>query len=219
MPVLPSNSKSTQADPTLLLEVLSAVDHDSRVTQRSLSSELGIALGLANAVLKRCVRKGLIKIRTAPLNRYAYYLTPSGLQEKSRLTAEYLRISFDLFRDARAQYADLFEALGARGANRVALLGASELAEAAILSAHGTPIRILAIVDGALAAPSHLGVPAVASIEAVPSDIEALIVCDMRDPTGAFARALDAAQARGVDASRVVAPALLRVRRSAKGAP
>ena len=83
-----SASKIDRESPELLLGVLSAVEHDSNVTQRNMSSQLGIALGLANAVLKRCVRKGLIKISTAPLNRYAYYLTPTGFSEKARLTAE-----------------------------------------------------------------------------------------------------------------------------------
>ena len=93
-------TKPTRDDAALVLGVLSAVEQDSAVTQRGLSSDLGIALGLANAVLKRCVRKGLIKIANAPLNRYAYYLTPQGMAEKGRLTVEYLRVSFDLFRDA-----------------------------------------------------------------------------------------------------------------------
>ena len=69
----------------------------------------GIALGLANAYLKRCVKKGLIKVSQAPANRYAYYLTPKGFTEKSRLTAEYLTISFNFFRDARAQCAALLD--------------------------------------------------------------------------------------------------------------
>ncbi|MBL8654262.1 MAG: winged helix-turn-helix transcriptional regulator, partial [Alphaproteobacteria bacterium] len=55
-------TKPPRDDAALVLGVLSAVEQDSAVTQRGLSSDLGIALGLANAVLKRCVRKGLIKI-------------------------------------------------------------------------------------------------------------------------------------------------------------
>ena len=43
------------------LKLLEAVHEDSRVTQRSLSSKLGIALGLTNIYLKRLVRKGYIK--------------------------------------------------------------------------------------------------------------------------------------------------------------
>ena len=50
------------------------------MTQRSMANELGIALGMANAYIKRCIRKGFIKVRQIPSNRYAYYLTPTGFR-------------------------------------------------------------------------------------------------------------------------------------------
>ena len=88
--------------------VLSAVESDAQVTQRKLSSELGIALGLANLYLKRCVRKGWIKIGQVPMRRYAYYLTPQGFTEKARLTGEYLSWNLEFFRRARRQSTELF---------------------------------------------------------------------------------------------------------------
>ena len=94
---------------TITLGVLSAIEEDDRATQRAISRDLGIALGLTNAYLKRCVKKGFIKVRHIPANRYAYYLTPQGFAEKSRLTAEYLSISFNFFRSSREQCADLFK--------------------------------------------------------------------------------------------------------------
>src|SRR5260370_23030620 len=133
-------------DPSVMLGLLSAVERDSAVTQRHLASELGIALGLANAYLKRCAKKGLIKMRQAPLNRYAYYLTPRGFAEKSRLTAEYLTISFDFFRRARHDCAALLEGCAARGWRRVALVGAGELAEIAALGAAEAGLTIVAAI-------------------------------------------------------------------------
>ncbi len=99
MPSADDPQRAAAQETEIMLEVLSAVERNSKITQRSLSRELGIALGLANAYLKRCARKGLIKVQQAPLNRYAYYLTPEGFTEKSRLTAEYLAVSSD---DARS---------------------------------------------------------------------------------------------------------------------
>ena len=88
--------------------MLNAVEENAVLTQRSLARGLGIALGLANAYLKRCVTKGYIKVTQAPANRYAYYLTPKGFAEKSRLTTQYLTNSFDFFRLARNQCDALF---------------------------------------------------------------------------------------------------------------
>src|SRR5271157_1367844 len=87
----------------IVLGLLESVERDGAQSQRKLASDLGIALGLANAYLKRCVHKGLVKVGQAPARRYAYYLTPQGFAEKSRLTATYLSHSFSFFREARAQ--------------------------------------------------------------------------------------------------------------------
>src|SRR5262245_41785569 len=81
--------------PRIMLELLDAVEQNRAQSQRLLASELGIALGLVNAYLKRCIKKGLVKVRSAPARRYAYCLTPQGFAEKSRLTVEYLSYSLD----------------------------------------------------------------------------------------------------------------------------
>jgi hypothetical protein len=204
-------TKPTRDEAALVLGVLSAVEQDSAVTQRGLSSDLGIALGLANAVLKRCVRKGLIKIANAPLNRYAYYLTPQGMAEKGRLTVEYLRVSFDLFRDARRQFSEIMNGLAERGATRVALIGVSELTEAALLSARESGVDVVCVIDPAHKLPQYLGLPAVAGFDAIPGPVDALLVCDLRDPLAAYEGAQNVAPTLGIDRSRVLAPGLLRL--------
>jgi DNA-binding MarR family transcriptional regulator len=85
----------------IMLGLLDAVEQDRVHSQRHLASELDIALGLVNAYLKRCVKKGLVKVQHAPARRYVYYLTPQGFAEKSRLTVEYLSYSFGFFRQPR----------------------------------------------------------------------------------------------------------------------
>ncbi|HEY4820142.1 MAG TPA: winged helix-turn-helix transcriptional regulator, partial [Xanthobacteraceae bacterium] len=68
-----------------MLGLLESVERGGEQSQRRLASELGVALGLVNAYLKRCVNKGLVKVSEAPARRYAYYLTPHGFTEKSLL--------------------------------------------------------------------------------------------------------------------------------------
>src|SRR5712692_3825163 len=103
--------KSVDREKTrIILGLLDSVERGGAQSQRRLASELGIALGLVNAYLKRCVRKGLVKVSQAPARRYAYYLTPQGFAEKSRLTVEYLSYSFGFFRQAKADCAALLQA-------------------------------------------------------------------------------------------------------------
>src|SRR6267143_3403460 len=83
------------------LKLLEAVEQDSRVTQRSLSTKLGIALGLTNIYLKRLVRKGYIKCVNVQSNRLTYLITPRGIAEKARLTYEFMDYSMHLYSEVR----------------------------------------------------------------------------------------------------------------------
>jgi DNA-binding MarR family transcriptional regulator len=143
------SSRTGETDPkAITLGVLSAIEVDDRATQRAISQELGIALGLTNAYLKRCVRKGFVKVRQIPANRYTYYLTPEGFAEKSRLTAEYLSISFNFFRSSREQCAGLFEVCERRRWTRVALAGYGDLAEIATLCRReDSEVEIIGIIN------------------------------------------------------------------------
>lgn len=202
----------------ILLGLLSAVERNSRITQRGLSSGLGIALGLANAYLRRCVRKGLIKMCQVPLNRYAYYLTPQGFAEKSRLTAEYLAASFDFFREARLHGTELFDHCAAQGWARALLVGAGDLAEIAILSAGETSVAVVCVVDPATAGRPCAGRPVVPDLDAAfdlagPDGIDVVVVTDLRAPQQTFER-LNADIGRfGLAPGRVLAPELLRISR------
>ena len=113
----------------ILLGVLTVVERDANTSQRGISRELDVALGLANAYLKRCVRKGLIKIKQVPRRRYAYYLTPRGFAEKSRLAGEYFSASFTFFRRARAQMSELMADCDRLNWRKIAFVGISDLAE------------------------------------------------------------------------------------------
>ena len=147
-----ANSRQpSESDPNIItLGVLSAIEEDERATQRAISEELGIALGLANAYLKRCVKKGFVKVRHIPANRYAYYLTPTGFAEKSRLTADYLSMSFNFFRSSREQCAELFDVCEEKRWTRVALAGCGDLAEIATLcQREGSGVEIIGIVNTA----------------------------------------------------------------------
>jgi len=132
---------------SLTLEILEAIEQRDNVTQRHLADRMGVALGLANSYMKRCVRKGLIKVHQAPANRFLYYLTPKGFAEKSRLTASYLSSSFDFYRRAGDSLAEAFSLCEAQNKTSVLLCGVSELAEIASLRAYEHKIEIIGVFD------------------------------------------------------------------------
>lgn len=191
-------------DERILLGLLNSVECSGERSQRRIAAELGIALGLVNAYLKRCVKKGWVKVRTAPTRRYAYYLTPHGFAEKSRLTVQYLSNSFSFFRLAKADCARVVAAAQARGFNRLVLAGKSDLAEIAILCAVERGVTIVAIVDPRGDDTQLIGVSIFKSYAEVAETFDAVIVTDLTTAPATFAAA-----ATACDANRVLAPTLL----------
>jgi DNA-binding MarR family transcriptional regulator len=193
-------------DARILLGLLESVERDGRRSQRHLAAEFGIALGLVNAYLKRCVRKGLVKVHEAPARRYTYYLTPQGFAEKSRLTVDYLSYSFSFFRRARADCMAALETAQQRGWSRVALAGASDLAEIAAICALECGITIVAIVDAQATQLQRIGTPVHRSFDEIEADFDGVLVTDLKAPEESFKAISDQ-----LGSERVVAPALLGI--------
>jgi DNA-binding MarR family transcriptional regulator len=191
----------------IVLGILESVERDGTRSQRKIASDLGIALGLVNAYLKRCVKKGLLKIGQAPAPRYAYYLTPHGFAEKSRLTVEYLSASFSFFRKAREDCASVMSVAHARGWNRAVLAGVSDLAEIAILCALEQGVSIVAVIDAKFAGDRFVGAPVVSSIADVTGGFETLVVTDLEATEISVRAVIDQ-----LGSDRVLVPTLLRIR-------
>jgi DNA-binding MarR family transcriptional regulator len=201
----------------IVLGLLSSVESDGARSQRHIAAELGIALGLVNAYLKRCIKKGLVKVSDAPARRYAYYLTPQGFAEKSRLTVQYLSNSFSFFRLAKGDCAHALNQAKAKGFSRVLLAGQSDLAEVAILCAVEAGVAIVALVDPASEVARFVGVNVFRSYDEVKEAFDAVIVTDVVHAGASY----DAAAAV-CGAERVLAPGLLGLRErsgKAEGAP
>jgi DNA-binding MarR family transcriptional regulator len=191
----------------IMLGLLDAVEQDRAHSQRHLAAELGIALGLVNAYLKRCTKKGLVKVGQAPARRYAYYLTPQGFAEKSRLTVEYLSYSFGFFRQAKTDCSELFRTSKARGVKSVLLVGQSDLAEIAALCAMEHSVHIVGLVQAGSQQERFVGLPVFPDVDAVSEAFEALLITDLKNARGTS----EVLMAR-FGFERVLVPDLLRVR-------
>ena len=129
------------------LLLLTELERDGAITQRSLSMKLGVALGLTNLYLKRLARKGYIKITTIPSHRIRYLLTPQGFTEKSRLTYLYMQYSLSHYRDMRARLREALLRATENGVKRVVIYGTGELAEMAYLSLREMNMTLVGFVD------------------------------------------------------------------------
>lgn len=76
-------------------EVLRRLHQTPEISQRVLAQELGVSLGSINFCFQALVEKGWIKMQNFGQSknklRYVYLLTPIGVAEKSKMTAEFLK--------------------------------------------------------------------------------------------------------------------------------
>ena len=77
-------------------QILKSLEQDSHLTQRQLSNNLGVSLGKVNYCVKSLIEKGFIKVNNFRNNKnkiqYSYLLTPKGIEEKAKLTLDFIRI-------------------------------------------------------------------------------------------------------------------------------
>jgi DNA-binding MarR family transcriptional regulator len=164
------------------LQLLQALEQQSTITQRTLASRLGIALGLTNLYLKRLIRKGYVKCVTVSPNRLVYSLTPKGMSRKARLTYEFMKYSLDFYRDAR-QHLRRSLAQAVVSQKQVAVFGTGDAAELVYLLTRDMGLELVAVFD-VEGGGTFLGYPvrAIAEQESVAYDV--LIVAVLERPAG-----------------------------------
>jgi len=194
---------ASDKEDSLTLSILETIEQKNDMTQRHLADNLGVALGLANSYLKRCVRKGLVKIHQAPANRYLYYLTPKGFAEKCRLTAEYLSSSFDFYRMAGDSICESLTVCRENGWKKIAFYGVSELAEIASLRVHDFDIEHIVTLDDETTQAKFLGKPVCRSVKEAP-DVDAWLVTSLSDAS----RVLEQLKTE-VGEDRILVPSIL----------
>ena len=82
-----------------VLHILREIKEQPEMSQRELSSRLGVSLGKVNFLLKALVEKGFIKVgnfkNSENKTNYMYVLTPRGIEEKARITYYFLKRKMD----------------------------------------------------------------------------------------------------------------------------
>jgi DNA-binding MarR family transcriptional regulator len=135
------------ADHFKSLQILDELSNNDSLTQRDLSKRLGIALGLVNSYIKNLVKKGYITVKAIPPKRFAYFLTPKGLTEKTRLTYHLLQDYTRIYREAKSNLHRIFKEMRDEGVKRVVFAGSDEIAEIAYITMQEMGIVFAGVVD------------------------------------------------------------------------
>lgn len=119
----------TSPDPNRELILLEQIEQDPDITQASLASQLGVAVGTVNWHLKRFVAKGYVKVKRAQRRKLRYIITPEGIAFRARLTVNYIDQSMRLYRRVRQHVRDMLVQVKREGYHQVILEGDGDIAD------------------------------------------------------------------------------------------
>jgi EPS-associated MarR family transcriptional regulator len=102
-----------------VLRIFREIHRSPEMTQRQLSSRLGISLGKVNFLINALIELGLVKVdnfkNSSSKSAYLYYLTPRGIEEKSRATYLFLKIKIQEYERLEREIRQLREEVQAIG--------------------------------------------------------------------------------------------------------
>jgi DNA-binding MarR family transcriptional regulator len=99
--------------------LLEQIENDPNITQASLATQLGVAVGTVNWHLKRMIAKGYVKVKRAERRKLRYIITPEGITFRARLTVDYIEQSFLLYRNIRKRVRELLLEVKRNGFDQV----------------------------------------------------------------------------------------------------
>ena len=92
-------------------KILKILATNPEISQRDLARKLGVSLGRVNFCLKALIEKGLLKASNFRNNQkkmaYMYLLTPQGLEEKTVITARFLKLKLQEHAKLQAEIEEL----------------------------------------------------------------------------------------------------------------
>lgn len=130
--------------------ILDLIEKDANITQRKMSSQLGVAVSMINSYLDEYEKNGYIKRKYKSTKSVEYFISKKGLERKKVLNIGYLKDSQILYNSAKENIVSFLNQITNKGFNKIILYGAGEVAEIllqTIVFDKTIPIKILAVID------------------------------------------------------------------------
>ena len=138
----------TNQETTRELRLLEHIEQDPDITQASMATKLGVAVGTVNWHVKRLVAKGYVKVKRAERKKLRYIITPEGITFRARLTVDYVDQSFRLYRRIRNRAREQLKKLREAGYDTVAVIGEGDIADVCRLTCLEQGIAITELKNG-----------------------------------------------------------------------
>ncbi len=129
------------------LEIFEKLENNGHLTQRDLSKEVGIALGLVNHLLKKMVKKGWIKIKNIDAKKIRYLITPEGAREKSSLLYKRVESTIHFYLEAKRVIKDKVMHLKGEGVESVSIYGINHISEVLFIVLKELGLELTTVVE------------------------------------------------------------------------
>jgi DNA-binding MarR family transcriptional regulator len=123
--------------------LLEQIERDPDVTQATLATQLGVAVGTVNWHIKRLIAKGYVKVKRAERRKLRYIITAEGISLRARLTVDYVEQSMLLYRRTRQRVRELLVEAKKSGYDRVQIVGDGDIADVCRLTCLEQGMRIV----------------------------------------------------------------------------
>lgn len=134
-------------EPVRNLVLLEQIADNPDVTQASLATRLGVAVGTVNFLLKRLITKGYIKVKRAERRKLKYIITPEGIAFRARLTVDYVNQTMLLYRNTRQRVRELLNSAKQNGFDWVRIQGDGDIADICRLTCLEQGVRVVEQAD------------------------------------------------------------------------
>ena len=158
------------------LEILERLEDNGHLTQRDLSKDVGIALGLVNHLLKKMVTKGWIKIKNIDSKKIRYLITPEGAREKSSLLYKRVESTIHFYLEAKRVIKDKVIHLKNEGIEDVSIYGINHISEVLFIVLKELELELACVVDNNRAGKEWFGYKVIGIDQFVKSNTSILIL-------------------------------------------
>lgn len=129
------------------LSLLEQIERDPNVTQASLATQMGVAVGTVNWHLKRLIEKGYVKVKRAERRKLRYIITPEGIALRAHLTMDYIEQSMLLYRRTRARVREILAEVKRAGYDSVRIVGDGDIADICRLTCLEQGVKVMDYID------------------------------------------------------------------------
>ena len=109
-------------------ELVNIIGAELASTQRDLSRQMDLSLGMINMLIRRMISKGYIRIKQLNKRKFEYILTPKGFSEKMRKSVKYTVKTMNSITTIKNCLRDVLKEPVKRGERNFTILGKSDFA-------------------------------------------------------------------------------------------